>query len=132
MSQKNVELVREAFQAWYPNDAAEFALHLDPAFEYEVTCGPEKGVYRGWQAKVDAFDQWQEPFSHYHWKADDFIDAGDDHVVIPFTEGGHGKASGVQIEQRPAFVCAVREGKILRLSEYPTLPDALESAGLRA
>lgn len=129
MSEQNVELVREAFQAWDSNDADEFAQHLDPVFEYEVTYGPEKGVHRGWQATVDAFDQWQEPFSDYHWKPETFLDAGDEHVVVPFIEGGHGRASGVQIEQRPAFVCAVRDGKILRLTEYPTTADALAAIG---
>jgi ketosteroid isomerase-like protein len=130
MSEENVELVRTAFQAWYPNDSEEFARHLDPAFEYEVTYGPEKVVYRGWQAVVDAFDHWQEPFSGYSWKAVGFIDAGAEQVVVPFTEGGHGRSSGVEIEQKPAFVCVVRDGKIRLLIEYPTVEDALEAAGL--
>ena len=130
MSQENVELVRAAFQAWDPNDTERFALHLDPTFEYEMSYGPEKGVYRGWQATLDAWHQWQEPFSQFRWEADDFIDAGDDGVVVPFIEGGQGRASGVQVEQRPAYVCSVRKGKIRRLTEYRTTADALEAVGL--
>jgi ketosteroid isomerase-like protein len=124
-------MVREAFEAWYPNDSEAFARHLDPSFEYEVTYGPERGVYPGWEATVAAFDLWQEPFADYHWKPQAYLAAGSDHVVIPFTEGGHGKASGVRIEQRRAFLCRVREGRILRIIEYASTADALEAAELR-
>ena len=63
--------------------------------------------------------------------ASDFIDGGDDRVIVPFIEQGLGKASGVEIEQRPAFVCALRNGKILSLTEFRTEAEALEAAGLR-
>jgi ketosteroid isomerase-like protein len=130
MSHENVELVREAFRSWYPNDSDAFARSLDPEFEYHVTYGPEKGVHRGWKATVEAFDHWQVVFSDYRWEPTDFIDAGDAHVIVPFTEHGVGRASGVAIGQRPAFLCTIREGLILRLDEYPTAADALKAVGL--
>jgi|SRR6185295_7691736 len=130
MSQENVEIVRRAFEAWYPNDSEAFAQNLDPQFEYRVTYGPERGVYRGWEKTVAAFDRWQEVFSDYDWRPADFMDGGDDCVIVPFVEGGLGRASGVEIEQRPAFVCALREGRILRITEYRTEAEALEAAGL--
>ena len=107
-----MEIVRRAFEGWYPNASETFARFLDPEFEYRITYGPERGVYSGWETTVAAFDRWQEPFSKYTWRAFDFIDGGDDCVIVPFIEQGLGKASGVEIEQRPAFVCALRNGKI--------------------
>jgi ketosteroid isomerase-like protein len=130
MSLQNVEIVREAFRSWYPNDADAFARYLDPEFEYYVTYGPEQGVHRGWKATVEAFDHWQGVFSDYRWEPTDFIDAGDAQVIVPFTEHGVGQASGVTIGQRPAFVCTMRDGLILRLDEYPTTAEALEAVGL--
>jgi ketosteroid isomerase-like protein len=130
MSEENVELVREAFQAWYPNDSEGFARHLAPEFEYEITYGPERGVFRGLKATVDALDLWEEPFSDYDWRPETYLDGGDDHVVVPFTEGGHGRTSGIQIEQRRAFLCLVRDHKILRLVEYPSTADALQAVAL--
>jgi ketosteroid isomerase-like protein len=130
MSEENVALVRKAFQAWYPNDSEGFARHLAPEFEYEITYGPESGVFQGLQATVDALDRWEEPFSDYQWSPDTYLDGGDDHVVVPFTEGGHGKTSGIQIEQRRAFLCRVRGHKILRLIEYASTADAFEAVAL--
>jgi ketosteroid isomerase-like protein len=130
MSEENVELIRDAFQAWHPNDSEGFARHLAPEFEYEITYGPETGVFRGLTATVDALDRWEEPFSDYHWRPDTYLDGGADHVVVPFTEGGHGKTSGIQIEQRRAFLCQVRDHKILRLVEYASTAEAFEAVAL--
>ena len=131
MSQENVEIVREAFQAWYPNDSEAFARRLDAEFEYHVTYGPERGVHRGWEATVAAFDDWQDVFSDYRWQAVEFIDAGKEHVIVPFIEHGLGQSSGVQIGQHPAFVCTMRRGRILRLTEYQTTAEALKAVGLQ-
>jgi ketosteroid isomerase-like protein len=130
MSQENVDLVREAFEAWYPNDSEAFDRHLAPEFEYEITYGPESGVFQGLQATVDALDRWEEPFSDYHWRPDTYLDGGDDYVVVPFTEGGHGKTSGIRIQQRRAFLCHVRDHKILRLVEYPSTAEAFGAVAL--
>jgi ketosteroid isomerase-like protein len=127
---ENVEIVRRAFEAWYPNDAEGFARHLDPEFEYLVTYGPERGVHRGWRATVDAFNHWQDVFSDYRWEAAEYIDAGEAYVVVPFVEHGLGQRSGVTIAQRPAFLCTMRNRRILRLTEYQTTADALKAAGL--
>jgi ketosteroid isomerase-like protein len=130
MSQENVAIVREAFHGWYPNDAEAFARSLDPDFEYHVTYGPEAGVHRGWKATVEAFDHWQEVFSDYRWEATDCIDGGENHVIVAFIEHGLGQASGVRIEQQPAFLCTMRDAKILRLTEYQTTAEALKAVGL--
>jgi ketosteroid isomerase-like protein len=87
-------------------------------------------VYRGWKTTVEAFDRWQAVFSDYGWEPTDYIDGGEDCVIVPFVEGGLGSASGVEIEQRPAFVCDLRHGMILRITEYRTKAEALEAAGL--
>jgi ketosteroid isomerase-like protein len=130
MSQENVEIVGEAFRAWYPNDSEAFARSLDPGFEYHVTYGPEKGIHRGWKATVEAFDHWQDVFSDYRWEPTEYIDGGDEHVIVPFIEHGLGRTSGVKIGQQPAFLCTIRDGRILRLTEYQRTAEALDAVGL--
>jgi ketosteroid isomerase-like protein len=130
VSRDNVEIVRRAFRSWYPNDSEAFARSLDPDFEYHVSYGPEEGVYRGWEATVEAFNHWQDVFAQYHWEPSDYIDAGATDVIVPFIEHGLGERSGIEIAQQPAFLCTMRAGRILRLTEYQTTTDALKAVGL--
>ena len=115
MSQENVEAVRVAFQAWDPEDTEGFAMHLDPTFEYEMTYGPEKVcIEAGSRSRRLASPA--RAFSEFRWQADDFIDAGHDRIVVPFIEGGHGRASGVQTEQEAEYGSIVRKSEIRRLT----------------
>jgi ketosteroid isomerase-like protein len=131
MSPENIEIVRTALEALHSNDSEAFARHLDPEFEFRSPYGPERGVYRGLEPTVEVFDRWQTAFSDYGWKPTDYVEAGADCVIVRFVEGGLGRASGVETDQRGAYVCDLRAGRILRITEYRTEAEALEAAGLR-
>ena len=45
--------------------------------------------------------------------------------------GGRAKRSGVHTDQVLGDVFTVRDGKIVRVREYPSLEAALDAAGLR-
>ena len=61
----------------------------------------------------------------------ELIDAGGDTVVALERFGGRAKRSGVDTDQVIGDVFTIRDGKIVRVREYPSLEAALEAAGLR-
>ena len=60
----------------------------------------------------------------------EFIDAGEDQVVVVERFGGRAKISGVETEQTEAVVSTIRDGKIARCREFMTRDEALDAAGL--
>ena len=129
MSQKNVELVRQAEEALLRRDRdAWFAIH-DEDFEIvPIRDWPEGGV-RGREASwdfhmriLDSFE-WV-PVEHER------IDAGGDKVLVHMRYDARGAGSGAEVELDQWFVATVREGKILRLQWFTDGVEALEAAGL--
>jgi ketosteroid isomerase-like protein len=59
----------------------------------------------------------------------DFKVAGDT-VVVSLRLTGVGKQSGVETSAHAAHVWRLRDGKVVRLTVFQTLADALESAEL--
>jgi ketosteroid isomerase-like protein len=59
----------------------------------------------------------------------DFITSGED-VVVPVRIVGVGKQSGVETTANAAHVFKLRNGRVLRLTTFQTLDEALEAVGL--
>jgi ketosteroid isomerase-like protein len=74
---------------------------------------------------------WTEQFDDWTFQVDRLIDAGDDRVVVLIHQRGTGKESGVPVEWNSGVVFELRDGRIIRATNYSTLADALEAAGLR-
>ena len=70
-----------------------------------------------------------EVYDDFRVEAAEYVDAGDTIVVVV---RGHGTArgSGLQMDQRLAQAWAVREGKPVRMEQYPTRSEALKAVGL--
>ena len=60
----------------------------------------------------------------------DLIDAGDE-VVASVRLVGVGRQSGVETMANAAHIWTFRDGKIVRLTVFQTLQEALEAMGLR-
>jgi ketosteroid isomerase-like protein len=78
------------------------------------------------QAFADYFAVWER----IELRADDYIDAGDDEVVVFFHEVAKGRSSGAVVETNTGTVNTVRDGKIVRVRSYMDRAQALEAAGL--
>jgi ketosteroid isomerase-like protein len=115
MSEENVELVRRAYAEFEGGRfSADF---LDPEIGHE-------GVERYLDKVYEAFDD-------YRMVPEEFIDAGDDQVLVFSREGGRGKGSGAKVETHPtAHLWTVRDGKAIRMQSYWERSDALEVVGL--
>ncbi len=72
-----------------------------------------------------------EALEYYRMSPEEFIDAGDDQVLVFSREGGRGRGSGAEVETHPtAHLWTLRDGKAVRMQSYWERSAALEAAGL--
>jgi ketosteroid isomerase-like protein len=133
MSQENVEIVRRAYEALTGGRLDDWFEFLDPEIEWR---GPREfpdlaephfgheGVAR-YGAKLN------EALDDYRMTPEEFIDAGEDQVLVFSREGGRGRGSGAEVETNPtAHLWTLRDGKAIRMQSYWERSDALEAVGL--
>jgi len=132
MSQENVEIVRAANEAFVGGDIEAALNALDPEIEWHATVGgiDEGRVYRGRDQVVQAFADYFAVWERMEMKADKYIDAGDDEVVVFHHEVAKGRESGAVVETDTGTVQTLRDGKIVRVRSYMDREQALEAAGL--
>jgi ketosteroid isomerase-like protein len=129
MSQKNVELVRRAYDGWARGDFSGGEV-FHPEVEFDMADWPEQSTSRGlaamrrtWQATLGSWDDFRA-------EADDFIDA-DEYVVVLTHVRARGKGSGAEVSADTATVWTFDAGKVVRLALYWDSAKALEAVGLR-
>jgi uncharacterized protein len=132
MSRENVEIVRNAFDAFTRGDI-EAVLRL--CDENIVITQPEElpGVspqQRGHSGLLEAFSIWPEQWDDYRIEILRIADPGD-YVVVTTHQGGRGKQSGVDVEMDFTFVFTVRNEKIVEMQIFMREDQALQAAGLR-
>ena len=129
MSRENVELVRQAYDA-FDRDLEALLRLLDPGIEWvSPNDAIEPGVRRGHLGVRDAFGAtamaWAEP-TH---TPQDFVEANDK-VLVPVTFRGHGRGSGMDAERSEFHVWTIEAGALVRFEWFYERQQALEAAGL--
>ena len=132
MSEENVKLVREAWEAFQSGDQEKVAQFIDPEVEFHGTIGGlhEGQTVRG-QAEIDKHFEEEdlEAWEERRLEAEEYIDAGDE-VVVLLHEYRRGRGSGVELEAKTAVVAAVSGGRVVRIQGYMDRDAALKAAGL--
>jgi ketosteroid isomerase-like protein len=129
MSQENVKVVREAWEASERHDnEALFALY-DADVEIQGPFGLDDRVFRGLAGVQEFWRDWLASWGELGSDVEEWIDAGDD-VIAVMHVWGHGKRSGVPAETRQSHVWTVRACKLWRLRVYHTKDEALKAVGL--
>jgi ketosteroid isomerase-like protein len=118
VSQRNVEIVRESFEAFGRGDFDDAFAAYDPGAEWQTADDePDTRVYRGLPELHDFVahlaDPWTDRFGQ-SIKWEDFIDCGD-WVVAPWSGRLHGHGSGIEIDVSETYAVLVRDGKIARV-----------------
>ena len=126
MSQENVKVVREAWDAYSGGDYDRIAGFHDP---HIVVVTLEDGAVYGNDAVLANYERWDEAWEEAETTLEEVIGHGD-RVFVAARFHGRGRASGVEVETRLYEVYTVRDGKVLRIDEYATRDEALEAAGL--
>jgi uncharacterized protein len=126
MSEANVELVRTIYDRFRANDnEAALALHHPDIEVHDRPEAPDPQVYRGHAGVLESLSVSQAAFDGLDLAPEEFIDAGDD-VVVVFRFRGTGRGSGVPIDQRLAHRWQIRDGLAVRMTVYSSREQALE------
>lgn len=130
MAQENVEIVLRAMAGFNARDAdAALGEFADDA-EYKIAEEhPESRTCRG-VAEIRAYlEEWWRQFSDLRFELEEFHDRGE-LVAARGRARGIGTESGAEVVIPIAYVCTVRDGRIVRAEEFLNPDRAFEAAGI--
>ena len=132
MSQENVEIVREHFEA---TNRGDYAFAVDQyADDVELVLPPGdllSGTYSGREAVSGFFADWFRAFGgSQHFDLREIRGVGDAVVVVAHHEA-RGRRSGAAISGEFFYSYWLSDGKIRRVLFHASRDDALEAVGLR-
>jgi ketosteroid isomerase-like protein len=134
MSEEDVELVREAWDAWLRGDVnALLDSYFDSEVVYDLTHFREwpDHTYRAREGVRRLLSEWLEVWEDWEAGVDEILAAPDGRVVALTWQRGKGRQSGLPMEFDWALIATVRDGRITRADGYDDRSEALEAAGLR-
>ena len=129
MSQENVEIVRQMWEAFVGEEPQNGLAFCDPDIEWDGTNLPDGKISRGHEAIVDHAARWFEMWDDWRAETERIIDAGADQVIIVFREIGRSE-SGLHMDERHAELYKVRDGKVVYRKGFTDPDEAFEAAGL--
>lgn len=106
--------------------------YFDPGIEFhEDPRFPEAATYRGIEAVRRYWRQFGESFQQFRFRPQEFIDAGENRVVVAFSMTTQGRDSGVTVEAEPGWLFTIEAQRVVRIDAYLDRREAFEAAGLR-
>jgi ketosteroid isomerase-like protein len=128
MSQKNLEIVREAFDAWERGDIDAILERCDE--DIVITQAAElPGVepqQHGHSGVLEAFAIWPEQWDDFRISIVRSFETGDQ-VVVTTDQSGRSKHSGIEVTTQFTFLFKLRAGKITEWRIFMREPEALEA-----
>jgi ketosteroid isomerase-like protein len=131
MSQENVEVMRQIYDATRRGDLDAFiALHDPDATVTPLILNIEGRAYRGHEGVRRFWDEIHSAFPDWRWEAES-VRAFGQVVLVSVRICGRGVGSGATIDQRGWHVLKFRTGKVTWWQIFGSESEALEAAGLR-
>jgi ketosteroid isomerase-like protein len=133
MSEKNVDLVRQGYDAWNRGDLQWLLDHITPDYEFRTAqLFPDTAaVYRGAEGLTRFWNTFREPWETLSIELERVEAIGDDRVLVLFTFHGRGR-DGVEARLKFANLVTLRSGLARRHISFPDWQEALEAAGCRS
>jgi ketosteroid isomerase-like protein len=129
MSRKNVEIVRRGYEHFNRSGEVDYSV-LDPEIVYDLSRRTfDPLVFHGHEGVREFPSFLWEQWASRRMEPQDLIEAGDK-VVASVRLVGVGRKSGVETRANAAHVWTFSEGKIVRLTVFETMEEALEAVGL--
>jgi ketosteroid isomerase-like protein len=132
MSEENVEIVRQGWDAWLRGDLQGLLALLDPEVIWDTTHfhdWPESAYY-GPEGVERFLSEWLDVWDDYEVAVDEILAVPDGRVVTLLRQRGRGRESGLAMDMEHAQITTVRDGKVTRFDNYEDRSQALEAAGL--
>ena len=107
-----------------------YAALAHPDFEMRFMAShPLGGSSYGAGDAIKAMTEWEKSFEDFRGDAEEFIDAGADHVVVAFRERGRPRGGSVELDQLFGILYTLRDGKVARMEWFDNPDEALAAAG---
>ena len=129
MSQENVRVVKELYEAFFRRDMGAIVARVWPEFEVkQTTAVPWGGTYRGAEGLVEFFGKLAAHLNNEALPIERYLDAGEHVVAIGRTQGtvkGNGKRFDVPL----AHVWELRGVKAVSFRPFIDVPTMKMSLG---
>ena len=86
--------------------------------------------YQGREGFVEFMLTWTEGFEDWSLEYERLMEAPDDRVAGLLHQSATGKESGAPVELHFAAVYELKDGRVIRVRNFPNAAQALEAAGL--
>jgi ketosteroid isomerase-like protein len=132
MSEENVEVVREAVEAFNRGDFDAALELMHPHIEWQTpNTFPDAATYRGREEVREFWQTWRATFRGFRLLLEECVPVGENYVLVNFRVSGEGTGSGVGVESPVVFQLGeVRDGQVIWVGMFLTESEALEAAGL--
>lgn len=126
----NVELVRSIFADLVSRDPPRLDRYdADVVLDLSASVGPDRGVYRGHDGLRGYLSYYRESWDDLDFNVEEYIDAGEDRVILVLVTSGKGRDSGVPVVATAAYLLTLRDSNVVSLQLYQTREEALEAVG---
>lgn len=131
MPDSNLEIARRNAEAHARRDNEAALRDISPDIVYDQSQNsPERSVYHGLKGLAEGLREWHLSWEDYRLEVVDVIEGTGDRVVVVINQSGRGKDSGAMVEWLNAYVSEIRDGKIVRITPYPTVEAAKAAGGV--
>jgi ketosteroid isomerase-like protein len=131
MSQKNVEIMRRAYEQFRATGRF-VAGTVAPDFVWDMSNfhgWPEQQLYEGIEQAEAFLSDWAGAWDDWELDLEGVHDAGEK-VVVLVRQRGRSKAVGMPVDMSFAQVWTLRDGKQTRMEMYSDPSEALKAVGL--
>ena len=131
MSEKNVEIVRRATEAYSRGDLDEAlaSWSADAVLDWSNSRGLEAAVVRGRDEIRAYMEQFLEAFEEVRIELEDVFEADEGVVIVENLAYFRGR-DGIEVTARSAWVITLQNGCQTSLTLYQSKADALKATGL--
>jgi uncharacterized protein len=130
MSEENVEIVRDGYEAFDRGDMPSWLSRFDPEVViHENADFPDSLIYRGHAGALQWVESVNELWDDARLDPQTFRSRGE-FVVVSCRATGRGRGSGIPVDVLVHQVFRLRNGKVVEAWAYNDEAEALEAAGL--
>jgi ketosteroid isomerase-like protein len=130
MSAENIEIVRSIYRAWEEGSPLDSGLIAEDIEWVNAKEAIEPGTRKGAEAFEDAAGKVTSTFEGARIEFEQFIEAGEEEVLVIGMLRGVGQSSGIDLGWRQGYLWTIRDGKAVRFQWFNDPAQALEAAGV--